>query len=94
LANNTVSFDIPDPMKRKLDQLSRTTKRDPSVLAREALADYLLRQDEQAAAIDEAVRAADDGQFVSNEAMSEWLESWGRANEKPVPGIDVVKARR
>jgi len=94
LASNKVSFEIPDPMKRKLDRLSRTTKRDPSVLAREALADYLLRQDEQAAAIDEAVRAADDGRFVSHEAISEWLESWGSADEKAAPGIDVVKARR
>jgi len=94
LASNTVSFDIPDPMKRKLDQLSRMTKRDASTLVREALADYLQRQDEQAAVIDEALRSADDGQFVSHDAMSEWLESWGSAEEKLPPKIDVVKARR
>lgn len=81
-------------MMRKLDQLSRTMKRDPSSLAREALTEYLLRQDIQAAAIDQAVLAADGGEFVSDEAMTEWLESWGGSEEKSAPKVDIVKANR
>ncbi|PZM10320.1 CopG family ribbon-helix-helix protein [Rhizobium tubonense] len=94
MAGNVVSFHVPDPMMRKLDELSRAVKRDASALAKEALADYLLRQDIQSAAIDEAVLAADAGEFVSHEAMSRWLESWGTDDEIEPPKSDLFSAKR
>jgi predicted transcriptional regulator len=94
MADNVVSFHIPDPMMQKLDALSRAMKRDTSALAKEALSDYLLRQDVQAGAIDEALLAADGGEFISHEAMSEWLDSWGTDHEIEPPRTDVIKAKR
>ena len=94
MADNVVSFHLPDPMMQKLDKLARAMKRDTSTLAQEALADYLIRQDIQAAAIDEAALAADAGEFISHEAMSKWLESWGTDRETQPPKSDVFNAKR
>jgi predicted transcriptional regulator len=89
-----VSIRISDPVRRKLDTLSKRLQRDASSLAEEAIADYILRQETRAAAIDEAVGIADEDVFVSHESMSRWLESWGDADEKAPPNVDVVKARK
>ena len=94
MAGKVVSFRVSDPLMQRLDKLAQETKRDTSTLAHEALADYLARQDEQSAAIDEAVLAANSGEFISNEAMTAWLESWGSDNELPPPEIDIRKPRR
>lgn len=94
MADTIISLRIPDPLMRKLDALSRVTHRDPAALAEEALADYIVRQDVRAAAIDQAAAAADDGVFVSHEKMSEWLNSWGDDDELAPPEPDVVKVRR
>lgn len=94
MAAKVVSFRVSDPLMQRLDKLAQVTKRDTSTLAHEALADYLARQDEQAAAIDEAILAADSGEFISNEAMTKWLASWGTDQELSPPEVDIRKHRR
>ncbi|KQV13985.1 hypothetical protein ASC97_12270 [Rhizobium sp. Root1203] len=94
MAGNVVSFRVSDPLLRRLDKLAQVTRRDTSSLAQEAIADYLARQEAQMAAIDAAADAADKGDFVSHEAMSEWLGSWGSDEERQPPEIDVRKTRR
>ena len=91
MADSIISFRIADKVKQKLDTLSLVTSRDASSLAEEALNDYLARQDWRMAAIDETVSVADEGNFISDKAMTKWLESWGSADELPPPGVDVFK---
>ena len=94
MADTIISLRIPDPLMRKLDALSRVTHRDPATLAEEALADYIVRQDARAAAIDKAAAVADESVFISHEKMSDWLNSWGGDDERAPPEADIVKARR
>ncbi len=91
MTQNVISLRIPDTVKDRLDKLAGSTRRSRSFLAAEALNEYLERHEWQIAAIDEAVREADKGVFVSNQAVTEWLESWGSANELPAPLPDVFK---
>lgn len=41
--------------------------------------------DWQCLAIDEGLRAADDGQVVEHDDVVAWVASWDGPNEKPMP---------
>lgn len=91
MSQNVISLRISENTKNRLDQLAISTKRSRSFLAAEALDEYLERNEWQIVTIDEAVLAADKGVFVSNEAVTEWLRSWGTANELPAPSPDISR---
>lgn len=91
MADNIVSLQIADKTKERLERLSETMHRISEALAAEAQEAYLSAQEWQIAGIDEAVRLADDGKFVSHEAMSAWLTSWGTDEETEPPQRDIVK---
>ena len=91
MPQNVISLRISENSKNRLDQLASSTKRSKSFLAAEALDEYLERNEWQIVAIDEAVLAADKGVFISNEAVTEWLKSWGTANELPVPSPNIFR---
>ena len=93
MSQNVISLRISDSTKSQLDQLAGSTKRSRSFLAAEALDEYLARNIWQVAAIDEAVLEADKGVFVSNEAVTKWLQSWGTKNELPAPNPDIFKRK-
>ncbi len=93
MPQNVISLRIPDTVKDRLDRLAGSTKRSRSFLASEALNEYLERHEWQIATIDDAVKETDKGVFVSQEAVSDWLTSWGTQNELPVPKPDVFKNR-
>jgi predicted transcriptional regulator len=84
-----VSVRLPDNLRREVDEFARRTKRSRSFIVKEAVTAYMEEQNAYSQAIDEAIREADKGVFVSGEAASEWLRSWGTTNEKPVPGADI-----
>jgi RHH-type rel operon transcriptional repressor/antitoxin RelB len=52
-----------------------------------------MANDGQESAIDEAVLAADKGEFISHEAICAWLNSWGSDHELPPPEVDILKFR-
>lgn len=85
MADNTLSLHLSDDTKKRLDQLSQTTNRSPTSITSEALEAYLNQQEWQIEAIDDAIRLAEDGEFVSHEAMSAWLASWGTTEETAPP---------
>jgi RHH-type transcriptional regulator, rel operon repressor / antitoxin RelB len=91
MSQSVISLRISDTTKNRLDQLAGSTKRSRSFLAAEALSEYLERNEWQISAIDEAVLEADKGVFVSNEAVTEWLKSWGTTHELPAPKPDVFR---
>ena len=93
MAQNIISLRISEDTKHRLDRLAGSTKRSRSFLATEALNEYLERNEWQIAAIDEAVVEADKGVFTSQEAVGDWLTSWGTKHEQPAPKPDIFKNR-
>ena len=89
-----LSVRVPDELNDQLDTLSRATKRSRSWLATEALGDYVRRNAWKARELHEAVAEADKGSFVSHEAMVDWVDSLGTAQEKAPPEPDVQIARK
>lgn len=78
-----------DPdLKRRLDQVARKTDRSSSYLVVKAIEQFLDARHEKQAAIEEALKAADTGEFISSETMNTWVDSWGSGDEIK-PGTDI-----
>jgi len=58
-------------------------------------ASFLRRSEAERKLLKERMAEADEGVFISAEAMNRWIESWGTENELPPPEPDVfLKPRR
>lgn len=71
---NMMSLRLPEETKIKLELLADATDRNKSTLVLEAIDNYLDTQSWQIAAIQEGVKQADNGEFISFEDVkSKWL---------------------
>ena len=86
---DTFSVRLPDDLRREVDEFAKATKRSRSFVVKEAVAAYMSEQRAYLAAIDEALAEADKGVFISGEAVTRWLASWGMPNELPAPEPDI-----
>ncbi len=93
MTSHVMSLRISSEMKEKLERISSDTKRPVSDIAEEALSEYLLQQEMEAKALDEAIERADRGDFVSHDAVADWLRTWGSADEKAAPDADIFRKR-
>ena len=82
--------------KARLDEEARRSDRSASYLATKAIEMFLDARVAKRRAIEAALIEADKGVFVSSEVVSNWMESWGEADETPPPAPDVAQtsARR
>jgi predicted transcriptional regulator len=88
-AESTFSVRLPDDLRREVDEFAKASKRSRSFVVKEAVAAYMAEQRAYLAAIDEALKEADKGIFISGEAVDRWLASWGTDNELPMPEPDI-----
>jgi RHH-type rel operon transcriptional repressor/antitoxin RelB len=82
----TLSIRIDSDTKKRLDALSKRSKRSKSFLAAEAIAAYVESEEWQLGEIQEAVTSLDAGTAVSHDKVSAWLRTWGKTREKKAPG--------
>jgi RHH-type rel operon transcriptional repressor/antitoxin RelB len=94
MSNAMFTVRLPDDLKAELELLAKATNRSKSYLATKAIADYLQRNAWQIKELQQAAQEADQGEFVSEEAVDAWLDSWGRENELIPPRSDVVIKKR
>ncbi|WP_421848437.1 CopG family ribbon-helix-helix protein [Marinomonas sp.] len=76
-------------LESRLSALAAKTQRSKSFLAKEALTRYI-EEEERKQRENELARARweecqETGETISNDAMTEWLESWGNDQEKTCP---------
>ena len=89
-SGTTFSVRLPPETKRELEEYARATKRSSAFIAKEAIEAHLAERRAYLAAIDEAIKEADEtGEFVSWEATKRWMNSWGTNNELPPPEPDI-----
>lgn len=84
-----ISGEIDSELKVQLDELSTASNQSNEALVEQAVAEYIARQKQKILAIEGAIQEADQGIFVSDAAVSEWLDSWGHDDEKPAPQADI-----
>lgn len=81
----TLSIRIDPEMKKRLDALSKRSKRSKSFLAAEAIAAYVDAEEWQLDDIQTGISELDSGDEVSHEKVSKWLKSWGKRGETRAP---------
>ena len=80
-----LSVRVPTRLRSRLEALAKTTARNRSRLAVEALESYVDEQEAQLAKIDQGIRDADAGRVVPHEAVKRYLQSWGSKRKLPPP---------
>lgn len=89
MATERLSLRIDAGLKKDLEREARREDRSPSWLAAKAIEATLRNRVEKRAAIRAAIEEAQNGAFISQEAMDDWIDSWGSDTERPPPEPDV-----
>ena len=86
-----ISARIPEKLSKDLEALAADTKRSKGYLLTEALQIYVEREAWLLRKIDKAMAAADaTDERISQDAMEQWIMSWGTENELPPPKPDTI----
>jgi RHH-type rel operon transcriptional repressor/antitoxin RelB len=77
MASLTISTRIDTKIAKKLDSLSKATRRSKSFLAAEAIEKYIDDQAWQIDAINKGIKEADLGNFASDKEVKKRFSKWG-----------------
>jgi predicted transcriptional regulator len=81
----TLSIRIDSDTKKRLDALSKRSKRSKSFLAAEAIAAYVETEEWQLGELQTGIAELESGKGVSHDKVSKWLKSWGKPGETKAP---------
>jgi RHH-type rel operon transcriptional repressor/antitoxin RelB len=85
MSSTTFTVRVETGVKKRLERLAKSTGRSRSFLAAEAINEYLELNEWQVSGIKRAIASLDRGEGIPHDMVKDWIESWGGANEKPVP---------
>lgn len=83
--SETLSRRIDAETKKRLDALSKRSKRSKSFLGAEAIVAYVEAEEWNFSELQAGIAELDAGQDVSHEKVSKWLKSWGKPRESKPP---------
>lgn len=83
--SETLSIRIDSETKKRLDALSKRSKRSKSFLAAEAITAFVESEEWQLGEIRDGIADLDSGQNVSHDKVSKWLKTWGKPGETKAP---------
>lgn len=86
---SATSIKLDDDLKGRIRHLAETRKRSPHWIMREAIAQYVAREEQREALRQETLQAWEEvrktGLHATAEEVDKWLESWGSEGETPAP---------
>lgn len=86
MAGKTLTLRVSAALSRKLERLARKTKRSKSLLATEAISNYVELGTWHIAQIEKGLAEARSGApGVPHAAVQRWVRSWGTDKELPRP---------
>ena len=85
-----LSIRIDANLKKSLEREAMREERSTSYLAVKAIEAMLRGRARKRAAIRAAVAEADEGAFISQDAMDTWISSWDSESELSPPEPDVL----
>jgi RHH-type transcriptional regulator, rel operon repressor / antitoxin RelB len=85
MPSTTFTVRVEPDVKKRLEKLAKSTGRTRSFLAAQALNEYLDANEWQVAGVKRAIVSLDRGEGVSHKDVKDWVNSWDRKNEQPVP---------
>lgn len=84
-----VSLRLDDDTRARLAAEAARLDRPAAQVATRAIRSWLDAQDALRRQIDAAVDEADQGVFLSSEAVGGWMDSWDTEHEAPLPEADI-----
>lgn len=83
------SIKLDDDMKQRVQHLAKARKRTSHWIMREAVAQYVEREEKRETLRQDTFKAWEEfqetGLHVTTEEVDRWLESWGTDDELPTP---------
>ena len=76
-------------LKQELEREAALDDRPPAQLAVRAIRAMIAARQAKRAAIGAALAQADQGRFISEEAMMAWIDTWDTDQEGPMPKPDI-----
>jgi len=84
------SLRLAPELKSRLETEAKNADRSASYMATHAIKMFLDAQDSKRHAIEMSIAEADKDEFISSQAMGDWVKSWGSDNEFPKPVADIT----
>lgn len=81
----TLSIQIDLDTRKRLEAISKRSKRSAAVLASEAITAFVESEEWQLSEIQSGIDEIESGDHVDHEKVSKWLRSWGKARETKPP---------
>lgn len=83
------SIKLDDALKSRIQQLAQTRRRTSHWIMREAIAEYVEREEKRESFRQDTLKAWDafqaTGLHATADEVEKWLASWGSENELPAP---------
>lgn len=91
MATTPFSVRIDDSVRDKLEKICALTDRSKAYITAKAIEEYVERNSWKVQALKQAKAMADEGEFISHDAMTAWADSLGTDAPLPDPVVDVFK---
>jgi len=83
-----VSVELEPALDDQVAEIAAAMDRSKAWVIEQAVREFVAVRDWQSAAIDEGIRAADQGRVAKHDDVAAWVASWGSPDEKPMPKCD------
>ncbi len=80
-----VSVRLAPELNRRIAKIAAALDRPKSWAIERAVEEYVTVHEWQVAAIEQGIRAADQGRTVPHDEVAAWVASWDRPGELPMP---------
>lgn len=83
------TFRMDKNLRKALEQEAEYEDRPAAQLANRAIKAMIQAKAAKREALETALVEADKGEFVSQEGLNKWMDSWDTENEGPIPEPDI-----
>jgi predicted transcriptional regulator len=85
MPSKTLTIRVPAKLRTRLDRLAKRSKKSQSILAINAVEQFVTEQERQQSILDKADMELSSGKSISHHDTRRWLLSWGSDKELPPP---------
>jgi len=94
MSNIPFSIRLDPSLKERLNAEAKSSDRTPSYLAIKAIEAFLGAREAKRQVIAAAIEDAEKGDFVSQNAVHGWLDTWGSDRVGSPPAPDLIDRKR
>lgn len=89
MPTTTFTMRLDEETKKALEAEAKRRDRSAAYIAKQAITDLLEREAYKREAIEEAIKEADTGVFISGKVVMGWMDRWADGHDEPMPKPDI-----